>query len=55
MTERPSLLIKLKLVDKFGLPIDESYAWLALQDAFKGHKHLEVKSVQTFPDAYEEQ
>lgn len=49
-TDRPSVLISLRLVDKYGLPIDPSYAWLALKDAFKDHKHLEVFQATIGPD-----
>jgi hypothetical protein len=48
--ERPSVLIELRLVDKFGLPIDPSYAWLALLEAFQNHKHLEVQQARVSPD-----
>lgn len=48
--ERPSVLIELKLVDKLGLPMDASFAWQALLDAFKDHPHLTVQSAKIFPD-----
>lgn len=49
-SERPSVLIQLRLVDKLGVPIDASQAWLALQAAFKNHAHLEVFQVEVRPD-----
>lgn len=48
--ERPSVVIELKLIDKFGLPIDPSSAWFALQEAFKNHPTLMVKAAQIKPD-----
>jgi len=48
--ERPSVLIKLRLIDKLGLPIDPSLAWQALLIAFKDHPHLEVSKAEIRPD-----
>ena len=49
-TDRPSLLVGLRLVDKLGLPLDPSVAWLALKDAFKNHPHLEIHQATLSPD-----
>lgn len=48
--DRPSVLIKLKLTDKLGVPVDASLAWLALKDVFKDHPHLQVTQAEIGPD-----
>jgi hypothetical protein len=51
--ERPSLLIKLKIVNKTGATLDEQDAWQALVDAFKNHPTLDVFQAEVSPNKHE--
>jgi len=51
--ERPSVLLQLRLVDKFGTPIDASYAWEELKALFQNHKHLDISRCEIRPDTDE--
>ena len=48
--DRPSVLINLRLVDKLGVPVDASLAWLTLKAMFKDHPHLDVFQATISPD-----
>lgn len=50
VNERPSVLIKLRLVNKSGNPLDPSEAWAALLAAFKDHKHFDIHQAEISPD-----
>lgn len=49
-TDRPSVLIQLRLIDKGGDPVDASEAWAALVLAFKDHPHFAVSKCEIRPD-----
>lgn len=48
--ERPSVLVKLRLADTTGEPLDASTAWQALLAAFKDHPSLVVTKAEIRPD-----
>jgi len=48
--ERPSLIVKLKIISKKDRTIDEQETWQALVDCFKNHPELDVFQAEIIPD-----
>lgn len=48
--QRPSVLIKIRMVKRAGESLDASEAWEALKNAFKYHAELDVFQAEIRPD-----
>jgi hypothetical protein len=49
-TERPSVLVQMKVVDKEGYPMDPQLVWDFLQKAFAGHAYYVLHQAEFHPD-----
>ena len=50
---KTSVLVTLRLQDRFGVPLDPYSAWFLIQEAFRNHPHVDIVQAEIHPNKEE--